>query len=115
MGALQQISNRVLRNSILEMGIYATESKSLAAGLSCLPPGIASKLSIITATVQDANTVLGCKALKRLLGKHGLYGKVINLEVHKTQLGEVVHKNSAISVPLLGERPLQLGEKDHLC
>jgi hypothetical protein len=54
--------------------------------------------------------MLGCKLLKHLLGKHGLCGGVINLEVHKTQSGEVVHKNSAIPVPLLGERPLQLGK-----
>ncbi len=59
--------------------------------------------------------MLGCKLLKCLLGKHGLCGGVVNLEVHETQLGEVVHKNSAISVPLLGERPLQLGKKAHLC
>jgi hypothetical protein len=50
--------------------------------------------------------MLGCKLLKCLLGKHGLCGGVVNLEVHETQLGEVVHKNSAIFVPLLGERPL---------
>jgi hypothetical protein len=55
--------------------------------------------------------MLGCKLLKRLLGKHGLCGEVVNLEVHKTQLGEVVHENSAIPVPLLCGRPLQLGKK----
>jgi hypothetical protein len=54
--------------------------------------------------------MLGCKLLKCLLGKHGLCGRVFNLEVRKMQSGEVVHKNSAISVPLLGERPLQLGK-----
>ncbi len=52
--------------------------------------------------------MLGFKLLKRLLGKYGLCGGVVNLEVHKTQSGEVFHKNSAISVLLLGERPLQL-------
>ncbi len=55
--------------------------------------------------------MLGCKLLKRLLGKHCLCGGVVNLEVYKMQLGEVVHKNSAIPVPLLCERPLQLGKK----
>ncbi len=59
--------------------------------------------------------MLVCKLLKRLLGKHGLCSAVVNLEVNETQSGEVVHKNSAIPVPLLGERPLQLGEKAHLC
>jgi hypothetical protein len=59
--------------------------------------------------------MLGCKLLKCLLGKHGLCGRVINLEVHKMQSGDVVYKNSAIPVLLLGERPLQLGKKAHLC
>ncbi len=59
--------------------------------------------------------MLGCKLLKRLLGKLGLCNGVVNLEVYKTQSGEVVHKSSAIPVPLLGERPLQLGKKAHLC
>jgi hypothetical protein len=58
--------------------------------------------------------MLGCKLLKCLLGKHGCCGGVVDLEVHKMQLREVVHKNSAIPVPLHCERPLQLGEKAHL-
>jgi hypothetical protein len=53
--------------------------------------------------VLDADTVLGCKLLKRLLAKDCLSGGVINLEVHKMQLGVVDHLNSAVSVPLLGE------------
>jgi hypothetical protein len=52
--------------------------------------------------------MLSCKLLKPLLGKHGLCGKVVNLEVHKVLSGEVVNKNSAVSVTLLGERSLQL-------
>ncbi len=53
--------------------------------------------------------------LKCLLGKHGFCGRVINLEMHQMQSREVIHKNSAIPVSILGERPLQLGEKVHLC
>jgi hypothetical protein len=59
--------------------------------------------------------MLGCKLLKCLLDKHGLYGRAVNLEAHEMQVGEVVHKNSAIPVPLLCERPLQLCKKAHLC
>jgi hypothetical protein len=115
-GALRQILNCVLSNSILEMSIHSAESKSLAAGLARLLPGIVSKLSVITVIVYDADTMLSCKLLKCLLGsKHGLWGRVINLEIHETQSGEVAHKNSAIPAPLLCERPLQLGKKTHLC
>jgi hypothetical protein len=55
--------------------------------------------------------MLSCKLLKCLLGKHGLCGRVVNLEVHKMQLGEVVNNNSAKPVPLLCERFLQQGKK----
>ncbi len=59
--------------------------------------------------------MLSCKLLKCLLGKHGLCGGVVNLEVDEMQSGEVVHENNAILVPLLCERPLQLAKKSHLC
>jgi hypothetical protein len=55
--------------------------------------------------------MLGCKLLKHFCGKHGLCNGVVNLKMNEMQSGEVVHKNSAISVLLLGERPLQLGNK----
>ncbi len=93
----------MLGNSILEIGIHTTESKPLAAGLTQLLGVIVSKSSVITLIVLDVDTVLGCKLLKCLLGKGGLSSRVIDLEVQKTQSGVLVHKNSAVSVPLLGE------------
>ncbi len=96
----------MLGNSILEMGIHATDDKLLAAGLACLLEGVASKLSVITVIVLDADTVLGSKPLECLLSKDGHGGGVIDLEMHKMQTGVEIHKNSAVSVPLLGECPL---------
>jgi hypothetical protein len=61
------------------------------------------KLTVITVIVLDANNVLGSKLLKCLLGKDGFSGRVFKMEVHKTKSGVVVHKNSAVSLPLLGE------------
>jgi hypothetical protein len=40
------------------------------------------------------------KLFKCLLGKDGLGSEVVNLKVHEMQSGVVVHKNSAVSVPL---------------
>jgi hypothetical protein len=42
--------------------------------------------------VLDADTMLSGKLLKCLLGKDGLSGRVVNLEVHKMQSGVVFHK-----------------------
>ncbi len=90
------------------MGVHATESKLLVAGLAWLLEGVSSKLSVITVILLDADTMLGCKLLKHLLGKDGLCGRVVKLKVHKTQSGVVVYKNSTVSVLLLCECPLQL-------
>ncbi len=45
--------------------------------------GVFSKASIIIVIALDVDTVLGGKLFKCLLGKDGLSGKVVNLEVHK--------------------------------
>ena len=105
----------MLGNSTLEMGVHGTESKQLRAGLAWLLEGVVSKSSVIKVIVLDADNVLGGKLLKCLPGKDGLSGGVVILEVHEMQSGEVVHKSSAIPVPVLCERPLQLGKKAHLC
>jgi hypothetical protein len=104
----------MLGNSTLEMGVHGTESKQLRAGLAWLLEGVVSKSSVIKVIVLDADNVLGGKLLKCLPGKDGLSGGVVILKVHKMQSGVVVHKNSAVSVPLLGECPLQLSKKTHL-
>jgi hypothetical protein len=70
----------VLGNSILEIGVHATESKLLAAGLTQLLGVVVSTSSVITLIVLDVDTVLGCKLLKRLLGKGGFSSGVIDLE-----------------------------------
>jgi hypothetical protein len=76
-----------------------------------LIPGIVRKLSVTTVIVLNADTLLGGKLLKCLLGKDGLSGGGNNLEVHTMQSGVVVKKKRAVSVPLLGECILHLGKK----
>ncbi len=64
--------------------------------------------------VVDANAVLGGKLLKRVLGGDSFDGGIIDLDMHKTQSGVMIHKNCAAPVPLLGEFPFQLGKKPTL-
>jgi hypothetical protein len=63
--------------------------------------------------VLDANTVLGSKTLKSVLGGDSLDRGIIDLIVHETQPGVMVNKDSAASVTLLGEFPFQLGKESH--
>ena len=83
----------------------------MAAGLTCLFEGVASKAPVFTMVVLDADPMLGCILFEGLFGKNGLSRRIINLEVDKSQTGVVIHKNGAASVLLLGECPLELGEE----
>ncbi len=64
--------------------------------------------------VVDANTVLGGKLLKRVLGSNSINRKIIDLVMDEMQSGVIVHKNGAALVPLLGEFPFQLGKNPTL-
>jgi hypothetical protein len=105
--------SQIARSAIpfLEVGVYPTEGKSLMTALAWFLEGIVGKLAIVAVIVVDANAVLGSKLLKRLLGGDSLDGGIINLVMHETQSGVMVHKNGATPVPLLGEFPFQLGKK----
>jgi hypothetical protein len=65
--ALAEVADCTLGDSILEVGIHATEGETLMAVVACLTEGIVGETSIITVVVLDAYTVLGSKGLKRLL------------------------------------------------
>ncbi len=83
----------------------------MATVLTCLFEGIVGKAPVVTMVVLDADPMLGCILFKGLLGKNGLGRSIIDLEMDESQMGVVVHKNGAASVPLLGECPLELGKE----
>ncbi len=66
--ALAEVADCALGDSILEVGIQATEGERLMTVVACLTEGIVGETSVITVVVLDAYTVLGGKGLKRLLG-----------------------------------------------
>ena len=63
-------------------------------------------MPVVAMVMVDANTVLGSKPLKSVLGSDSLDRGIIDLIVHKTQSGVMVDKDGAAPVPLLGEFPL---------
>jgi hypothetical protein len=67
-GALAEVADCALGNSILEVGIHATEGETLMTVVACLTEGIVGETSVITVVVLDAYTVLGGKGLKCSLG-----------------------------------------------
>jgi hypothetical protein len=66
--ALAEVADCALSNSMLEVGIHATEGETLMTVVACLMEGIVGETSVITVVVLEAYTVLGSKGLKRLLG-----------------------------------------------
>jgi hypothetical protein len=66
--AFAEVADCALGNSILEVGIHATEGETLMTIVACLMEGIVRETSVITVVVLDAYTVLGGKGLKCLLG-----------------------------------------------
>jgi hypothetical protein len=57
-------------NAILEVGVDPTEGESLSLCTAVILEGVVSKLSLVTAVVEDADAVLLGKVFEGLLGFH---------------------------------------------
>ncbi len=66
--AITEVMDCMLGNSILEVGIHATEGLTFAAAVACLTEGIAREMSIIIVVVLDTDTMVGCKGLECSFG-----------------------------------------------
>jgi hypothetical protein len=66
--ALQEVSDGLLSNAILEMGIYPTKDDMLPCAMACLSEGIVVKLPIVAVVVHDFDSVLGRVLFKSELG-----------------------------------------------
>jgi hypothetical protein len=74
----------VLGNSILEVGVDATEGETLAAIVASLLEVIVIEKPIITVVVLDADVVLGSEGLEGLLGCNSFNGRGVDLKMDKS-------------------------------
>ncbi len=62
-GALGEVPNCALSNSILEMGVDLSKGESLAALLKCLLKSVVHKTTIIAMVMFDCDTMFSSKPL----------------------------------------------------
>jgi hypothetical protein len=99
----------------LKVSIEPTEGESLPCVLACLSEGVVVEASIVTVVMKDLDTVFCSILLKGKLGGECFVGLVIELEVNKSEVAEVVDKDGGTLVVFLGKFAFQLCIKSHIC
>jgi hypothetical protein len=105
----------LLGDVIMKVGIDPTEGELLSCVVACLSEGVVVKTSVVTVVMEDLDSMLCSILLEGKLGSKSFVGLVIELEVDKSKVAEVVNKDDGTLVALLGKFSLQLGIKIYLC
>jgi hypothetical protein len=71
----------MLSNSVLEVGIDATEGETLVAIVASFLEGIVVETPVVAVVVLDADAVLGGEGLEGLLGCDSFDGRVVHLKM----------------------------------
>ncbi len=72
MYVLGKVSNGLLGNAILEIGVYTTEGELLSCFLACLLKGIVVEVPIVAVVGLDFYAVLCCILLEGVFGSNCL-------------------------------------------
>ncbi len=113
--AFHEVLDGLLCDAILKVGIYPTKGELLPFIMAYLMDGIVVEASIVTVFVQNFDSVF-CRVLfEGKLGGKCFVGLVVELEVDKLEVAEVVNKNCGTFVVLLGEFAFQLCKNSHFC
>ncbi len=90
------------------MGIDPTEGELLPCVMAYLSEGIVVKTSVVAVVMEDLDSMLCSILLKGKLGSKCFFGLVVELEVDKSEVAEVVDEDGGTLVALLGKFALQL-------
>ena len=66
--AFGEVADGALGDTILKVGVHATEGELLVRIMTCLFEGVIGKLTIVTVIVVDSDTMFGSKGLKGAFG-----------------------------------------------
>ncbi len=105
----------LLGDAILKVGIDSTEGELLPCIVACLSECVVVETSVVAVVMEDLDSMLCSILLESKLGGESFVGLVIELEVDKSKVAEVVDKDSGTLVVLLGKFALQLCVKIYLC
>jgi hypothetical protein len=111
--AFQEALDGLLGDVVLEVAIYPTEGELLPCFVVCLLEGIVVEASVVAMVVQDFDSVFCHVLLKGKLSGKCFVGSIVELEMDKSEMAEVVNKDGGAFVVLLGEFAFQLSKKFH--
>jgi hypothetical protein len=92
----------LLGDAILKVGIDPTEGELLPCVVACLSEGVAVKMSVVAVVMEDLDSILCSVLLKGKLGSESFAGLVVELEVDKLKVAEVVDEDGGALAVLLG-------------
>ncbi len=104
--AFREVPDGLLGNAILKVGIDPTERELLPCVMACLSEGIVVEAS-------DLDSIFCSVLLKGKLGSKFFVGLVVEMEVDKAEVAEVVDKDSGALVALLGKFAFHLCMKTY--
>ncbi len=110
--AFQEVPDGSLSDTILKVGIDSTEGELLPCVMACLLEGVVVEASVVAVIMQDLDSVFCSVLLEGELGGKCFVGLVVDLEVDKLEVAEVVDKDGGTLVVLLGKFAFQLCKKN---
>ncbi len=103
LGALREVPDGTLGDSILEMHIDPAEGELLLVLVACLLECIVCKLTIVAMVVCDGYAVLGGESLECFLCFYRFVGQQVLHQMDVSKAGEMVDEDGCGTVPLGGE------------
>ena len=93
------------------MGIHAAEGELLSRIVAGFLEGIVVEVPVVAVVVEDLHAMLGGKCLEGMFGSESFCGCIVDLEVDKAQVAEVLDKDGGAPAAPLGEFAFQLREQ----
>ncbi len=113
--SFREVSDGSLGDVILKVGIDSTEDELFHCIVTCLLEGVVMEASVVAVILQGLDSMFCSILLKGKLGSKCFIGLVIELEVDKAEVAEVVNKDGGTLVALLGKFAFQLCIKIYFC
>jgi hypothetical protein len=106
--AFREVPDGLLGNAVLKVGIDPTEGELLPCIMARLLEGVVMEVSIVAVILEDLDSMFCSVLFEVKLGGKCFVGLVVELEVDKSRVAEVVNKDGGTLVALLDKFAFQL-------
>ncbi len=110
---LQEVSDGLLGNSILEVHVNAIKGELLSHVVACLLKGIVMRFPIVAVVVKNFHSMFSRVLLNGKLGGKCFRQQIVKLKVDKAETAVVVNKDGGVLVALLDKFAFQLRVETH--